>query len=555
MRQTDCLPTMLKRYAGLFTSLAVAAVLGSLLYIPFLHSALIFDDHNLFTNLLVYDYATTPISSKPRTFPYFTLGIVQVLSGSIEVQRMVSLVLHLMCGFFLFALLKSLLDLTRGENAASAADPSTRYVLPFVGAAWFILNPVAVYGAGYLVQRTIVFATLFALACLWIFVRAFRNRSTTDVVLAAVLYSIAVFCKEHAVMLPLAALPLIALTHERDWNWDIRRAFLFLLLCFPVAITAVLAAKAVIASSYEPYVGDVISQAGGVGLFGQPGSVWFASMAIQAREFFVYVYYWLIPDLRFMSADMRIDFSQLLRSPMLAVSAAAFLALPLLGMYSLSRGKARALFGCGLLFSWMLFMTELASVRLQEPLVFYRSYLWAPGYAMMLVAVLSRMQWRWVLALFIVCTPIQFYLSQDRLRSLSSEQSVWEDAAAKLSTPDLPGADRIFYNRGGERFKRGHLKSAMDDLNKVVSLNPTALHGYLGRGMIYLQEKKYAEALVELDRALSFKPDFGFALYRRGVALENLGREEDALAAYRKAAKAGDTLAQFRVTYLEKMHP
>ncbi len=534
---------MTQRSIAALLCLAVLALLASLLYLPFLSNGWVFDDANLFANLSVYDYATKPVSLTPRALPYFSLGLVQVIFGSIEAQRTVSLILHIACSGLLFALLKSLLS--PGEDAPA------RYLPPLAGALWFALNPVAVYGAAYLAERTIVFATLFSLACLLFFVRGFRQRSTTDLIVAAVLYSAAVFSKEHAVMLPLAALPLLALAPGQERQWVVGRAALFLLLCLPAAALAVFSAKAVIGSSYEPDVGPMLAALQGIDWLHGPRAVWLASAAMQARAFFLYFYYWLVPDVRFLSVDMRVDFLSVLHSPTLALGIAAFLAAPLFGLYCLSRGRSWALFGCGLLFSWLLFITELSSVRLQEPFVLYRSYLWAPGFAMMLAAVLGRLRWQWLAAMVVAAAPLAFMLAQDRLQSFASERSVWQDAADKLASPDLPGADRIYYNLGGERFKRGELDAAMADLDRVVSLNPKAFHGYLGRGMIYLAEKKYAQALAELDHALSINPAFGFALYRRGVALENLGRGPEALSAYRAAAKAGFALAKFRADYLE----
>jgi len=587
---------MPKRNTLTFLCLAALALAIALLYAPFLSNGLVFDDHNVLSNLSLYDDAILPFSSRPRTFPYFTLGFVQVMFGSIEAQRIVSLILHIACALLLFALLKRLLELTRGELPVSdqpklhigheprqsssraqrgdlgllrlrlamtqrvvygkdAAPSASRYLLPLFGAAWFALNPVAVYGAAYLVERTIVLATLFSLACLWLFVRAFSTRSTTDIVAAAVLYSAAIFCKEHAIMLPLGALPLIALAGTGDRSWKLRRAWLFLLLCLPAGVTVILSVKSVIGKSYEPYVGDIIAQLKMMALFRSPAGVWLASMAMQAREFFLYIHLWLVPDPRSMSVDIRVDFLKIMHSPSLVLGAAAFLAAPALGIYCLWRRGAAALFGCGLLLSWLLYMTELSAVRLQEPFVLYRSYLWAPGFAMMLVAVLSRLRWQWLLVVLIAVLPLEFSLAQDRLRSFVSERALWDDAAAKLSAADLPGADRIYNNRGDARLKRGELAAAMKDFDRVVALNPDADYGYLGRSAIYYQEKNYAQALAELDHALRLKPnsaDSGNILYRRGNVLEALGRRAEALSAYRAAAKAGYSLAKFRLEYLGK---
>jgi hypothetical protein len=313
----------------------------------------------------------------------------------------------------------------------------------------------------------------------------------------------------------------------------------------------VFAAKRVIANSYEPSAGDMLAQIEGMDILGHAVGIWPASMAMQARAFFLYIYYWIVPDVRSMSVDMRIDFASVLHSPAIYFAGAAFLAAPVISLVCLTKGQSKALFGCGLLLSWTLFLPELSSVRLQEPFVLYRSYLWGPGFAIMLVALLNRVAWRPLGCGLLVLTALEICLARDRLQSLSSERAVWEDAAAKLVTPSIPGADRIYFNRGTERGKRGDFDAALDDLNRVVALSPASFHGYLGRGVIQLHRGQYAHALDDFNQTLRIKPAFGPAFVRQGLALENLGRREAALAAYRNAAKAGDTLAGFRVTYLE----
>ena len=77
---------MSKRNILLLLCLTALALAIALLYAPFLSNGLVFDDHNVLSNLSLYDDAILPFSFRPRTFPYFTLGFVQVMFGSIEAQ-------------------------------------------------------------------------------------------------------------------------------------------------------------------------------------------------------------------------------------------------------------------------------------------------------------------------------------------------------------------------------------------------------------------------------------------------------------------------------------
>lgn len=547
---------MLKRYSLPLSGALLIALLSSLLYVPFLSNSLVFDDHNFFTNLSIYDFAVKPFDLRPRHFPSFTLGFVQVMGGTIETHRIVSLVLHVLCAWMLFFLLSALLKQALKTSVSALSDETQRArqatVAAGVGAIWFAIHPIAVYGAGYLAQRTILFATLFSLMSLWFYRRAFAENRTADVITAALFYSAAVFSKEHAVMLPLAALALTIL-YDGDWRTRLKRAGIYLVLCLPAAFAAVTANKGVVATSYEPYVGEITSQISDIPLMNhKPWGQWVVSVAIQAKTFFDYVYYWFIPDVRALSADIRLNFVETWNGGWVFVKVALFAGWAGGGLYLLLRRRGAAvLFGAGMLYCWMLYATEFATVRFQEPFVLYRSYLWAPGLAMMLVALLSRVPLRATAIGFALLAPLLFFLAHNRLQSFATERAVWEDAAAKLAAPDLPGADRIYYNRGGERFKKGELLLALEDLNKVVELNPGAFQGYLGRGKIYLRMKKYPEALVELDRSLSLRPPrrglYGLVQFHRATVLQELGRKKEAWEAYQASADDGFYFAKLIV--------
>ena len=71
------------------------SLIVALLYLPFSDSPAVFDDLNIITNLAAFDYAQHFFSRYTRTFPYFSIGFVQVLSGSDLVwNRYVNVVLH-----------------------------------------------------------------------------------------------------------------------------------------------------------------------------------------------------------------------------------------------------------------------------------------------------------------------------------------------------------------------------------------------------------------------------------------------------------------------------
>jgi tetratricopeptide (TPR) repeat protein len=540
------------RFISVLIVLFVFFLSGSL-YFPFLNAGLIFDDHGLFLNLRVYEFAQELFDLKPRTFPYFTLGLIQVLSDSLVVNRIVSFVLHLICAGLLFFVLRSSLTaaLTRVKGRA---DLQRNYLISgasIFAAIIFAIHPISVYGYAYLAQRTILFATLFSLLSLWFYRRVFAENRTIDVIAAALFYSLAVFSKEHAIMLPLAALPLAAL-YEGNWRAHFKRIALYLVLCLPAALTVLLATKHIVASSYEPDVAALLPQMQNITVMAQARGEWLVSIILQAGFFFDYFAFWILPDVRFLSADMRFDFVHIWSSWWVFPKAFLFFISPLIAIYFLRKKGLVAFFCCGYLYSWFLFMTELAAVRFQEPFVLYRSYLWAPGYAMMLAAVCARIPRRWLLMAAIPVFVVFFLLARDRLTSLSTEANVWKDAAAKLESPTLVGSDRIFYNRGLAYMREKRYDDAIGDFSHTIQLNPKVAQAYYNRALAYYALGKYPEAMLDLNQAVSLNAKDGSAQYVRGLIFERRACVEQAKQAFAVSMALGNQVAKLKLEDMEK---
>ena len=142
----------------LLALIIVAAVI--LLYGPFLWNPLVFDDMYFFLDAkTAYEYGHSFFHFDLRWLPYASLGWTANLLGLDLIWfRLGNLLLHVANVIALFIFLRKLL---------SAIQPTERGLsaqwLAFFGALIFALHPVAVYGAGYLIQRTILMATLFVL--------------------------------------------------------------------------------------------------------------------------------------------------------------------------------------------------------------------------------------------------------------------------------------------------------------------------------------------------------------------------------------------------------
>jgi len=521
---------VLRRQAAF--ALAVAALTAAL-YVPFLGNPLVFDDKIFFSGHRFAYYATHPLGLDLRLPPYFSLALTQVLSGGIAAQRVVSLILHVGCAL---ALYKLLVDLQRmALRPAPEADVSLR---AGIGAAAFALHPVAVYGAAYLVQRSIVMAALFGLLSAILFLRGLRSGSHADALSAALLYSLAVLSKEHAVLLPAAILPAVVLA-QSPRRFALRHAAIYLAACAPAAIFVTLRSLGVIGGVYEEGVGAIaaqVSAASGEDLLQHPLAL---SAVTQAGLFFKYLVLWLWPDPSAMSIDLRVDFAAGWSPAWIAAKVAGFAAFGALGVALLVRRGAPGLAGFGLLYAWVLFFVEFTAVRFQEPFVLYRSYLWGPGIVCAAAAALSYVPRRAATVTGVLAGAALAFAAHDRLVTFSQPLLLWEDAAAKLPDAPVPWGSRTLYGLGREYLYAGQPAKAIEATERCVRLYPKTVQCIYARGAVHLQMREYGRAVETFKRALALAPDSGIIYHRLGLALECLGRADEAKASYREALAFG----------------
>lgn len=521
-------------------ALGLIAALTAGLYLPFLHNPLVFDDWTFFSGRQFAYYATHPLGLWPRLPGYFSLALTQVLSGQIAVHRVVSLAFHMAVAAALYGLIVELLRVARRSGATSSPAPGEwpAAVCALAGAGAFALHPAAVYGAAYLLQRSIVIATLFALLSLLLFVRAVAHDRYAYTAAAAAFYSLAVLSKEHSILLPALALPLAWLA-SADARRSIRHLAVYLAACAPAAVLVVLMTRQLIGQAYEPHVADIGAQLEATVGRAATELTWRLSAVTQAGLFFKYLASWLWPDPAAMSIDWRVDFFATASAPWRALKSVAFVACAGLALLLVRRKGRAGLIGFGVLYAWVLFLVELSVSRFQEPYVLYRSYLWAPGLAVALAAVLDCVRGRVALALFAAMVPILLYQAHDRLTTFASPLRLWEDAAAKLPDRPVPWGSRVLYNLGREYLYAEQPERAIAAAERCLAIYPGTFQCVYARAAIHFQLAQYDRALAVFEQAAAIEPKNGIVQHRIGLALEKLDRPEAAKQRYRSASALG----------------
>lgn len=517
------------------TGAALIAALAGALYAPFLANPPVFDDFYFLWGQNFAYYATHPFGPELRVPPYFSMAVVQLAWwGRIEAHRILTLAFHIASAFALYRLI---FDIQRHAARHSSTVPGTgleAHAPALVAAAVFAVHPVAVYGAGYLIQRTTLFATLFSLVSIVLYLRGLARRSHADAVLAALMYSIAVLSKETAVMLPAAA-AIAGLIVAVERRFLQRHTALYLACCAPAALLVTFLVKMKVGAGYEPDFEIVSAQAGGpVAAFGTP---WLESAVTQAGLFFRYLALWLLPDTGAMSFDWRTEFAGQWSPAVAALGVIGYAGYGLLGAWLVARGGAARVAGFGLLFPWILFFTEFVTIRFQEPFVLYRSYLWAPGLMVVLALALARLPVRAVVVFALLALPLLGYQARDRLQTFASGVALWEDAVGKLPQPGVPGGSRTLYYLSRQYLSEGRADRAAEIAERCLAEYPATYDCHYARAGIHLRQYQPREALPHLVTAVALRPERGIARHKLGLALEYLGCIEEAKDQYRRAAR------------------
>ncbi len=470
---------------GRWLLLACAGLLIAGLYLPFLGNALVNDDHAIFSRTL--EFADQPFDLHPRTFPIFTLAFVQVIVGSIPAQRIVSLAIHAANAGMLYGVILALL------SARSDRSPPQIQLASLLGALLFGLHPVATYGAGYLAQRTILLATFFTLAALQHYIQYLESGSVRNLTWASLATIAAMFCKEHAALAPLA-IALVTPVVLREGRVMARRVVPYLLVTLACSLYVTVLLKSLLTSAYEPFVSNISLPATGRDL-------WWISISTQCGLFFEYLRAWFLPDLARFAIEIpipllgEVDYGEVTAFSLFGLAA---------GLLLVSGGQL-ALIGFGFLYAWIQFGVEFSTVRAQETFVLYRSYLWAPGFAIVAATCLLHIPRRWML-IFTGCAimALLFVQSRDRLESMRNELTVWTDARQKLRVATYAGNFRV--------------------------------HAPLAVAL--LQSGDVTAALAEAETGLRASPGTPELNYARALALKSLGRYEEALDADELAISA-----------------
>ncbi|MCC6473045.1 MAG: tetratricopeptide repeat protein [Burkholderiales bacterium] len=459
---------------------------------------------------------------RPRWVSYSTFGLNYLASGlDLAGYRLANVLLHAGVALALFAFVRRLL-----KRAAPAVAHTRREAAALAAGAVVLVHPVSVYAVGYLAQRSIVMAALFCVLALHAFLVGLERDERRWYWAAVGLYVLAVWSKEHAVMLPAVAAALALALYGPDRRLALRLALPMAGFAL-AALAIVLQVRGVLGASYEPYLRELVSEAAAGDA--QVSGSYAQSIATQALLFFRSVFLWILPWPGWMSGDIRVALAPSITHWSALAGAACFLAWGAASMALLVRRGLAAVAGFGMLLPWLLFFTEFAAVRLQEPFVLYRGYLWMIGLPVVLAALAVRLAPGTLTIAAVATGALLVAGTRDRLESFSTPYRFWDDVVRKNRDHALPFVDRGLSNRAVALMHLGRYTEALPDLEQAIRLNPRNAHAWINRATVRSNFGQMQGALADADEALRLDPRFGEGYAERCSLRMKAGRDGEAL--------------------------
>ncbi len=502
------------------------------LYWPALRYPLHFDDLEFFAAPDRIRRATFALD--PRWVTYATFYLTSLFAkGDWFWYRLGNVVLHALTAWLLFHFFQRLFTIMLDDVRR---QPSPRW-LAAAGALLFALHPIAVYDVVYVTQRSTLMATLLSVAALTCYLEGLERRRAAWFAGAAVCYVLAVFSKEHSIMLPGVAAVLTVVVRPSSLatfkTWLVPAGALVLI----VGGVALWQRHNVFGIAYEFYGADMLAQLsrahGAPGVEAHPFAL---STMTQGFLFFKYLLLWIVPNVGWMSVDMREPFAERFFIWPQTVGFVAFIAYPLCAWLLLRRGRGTsALAGFGLLAPWILFLPELSTVRIEQIFVLYRSYLWMWALIALLPALGSAMRPAWRNTSVAAACLVLALLARNRIATFESHFALWDDAVRHRSDRTAVGVDRAYVNRGTALAEMGRPSDALADYDKAITINPEIAGTYVNRGGMDSALGRHTEAIADFDAALRLDNNLPSAYVNRGVEYLRLGRLDEAAADLTKA--------------------
>ncbi|HTP34773.1 MAG TPA: hypothetical protein VMJ75_21490 [Candidatus Acidoferrales bacterium] len=488
-----------------------AAVIGAALYAPALHGKFIFDDDALPFRQGIRDGALQAWVNGVRPVLMFTYWVNYSISGRNPYgYHVTNLLIHVCNTCLVFVVLFHILGLAGWLRR-------TRYTGAILGAAVFLIHPLATESVSYVAGRSESLAALFMLSAYAVYLGGYSAPITwrrSAAVLA--LLALAVATKENAAALA-GLLFLTDVCWPRPFSFDgVRRNRRIYFLMIPGCAAALL------------WVAHVLAGAETAG-FSIKELTWYQYAFTQARAIFTYVRLAALPLGQ--SVDHDFPVSRTITSYG-AIYYVVLLAAIVLIAVLLRRRYPLACFGL-LLFLILLAPTS-SVIPIADTLVERRLYLAIAGLILIACEIAKHARWSAGSVSLVAAVLTMFaVLCYQRNEHWGRPEEIWAGAAQESRSKGRP-----FLGLAESLIAANHCAAAVPYLERGEGLMPRDYAIQLAWGKVLECQGRREDALYRLERAAALLPNS--SVYQLiGLLYGEMGKTEAAGTALHMAAQLG----------------
>lgn len=92
----------------------------------------------------------------------------------------------------------------------------------------------------------------------------------------------------------------------------------------------------------------------------------------------------------------------------------------------------------------------------------------------------------------------------------------------------------VHFEKGVDYINQGDYEQAIEEFNRVISIDSEYVDAYCGIGIAYLNQKDYKKAIEAFEKATALDPDEPIAYYLLGRAYEEIMNYEKAISAWNR---------------------
>jgi len=519
-----------------------ALLLALWAYAPALNGAFLFDDTALPFAL--------PDASAP--FRAWVQGVRPVLMASYWMNARLSgndpfsyhvagLTIHLAAAALVFLIVRRLLEW-------SQAPAARRTLLAGFAGGLFLLHPIQTEAVAYLAGRSEVLSVTLVLAAYAAFL--YRRQAAIGwgtMLLVMALFGLAVFAKEHTIMLP----ALLLLT---DFWWNPGFSFRGARANWRLYVPLALGATGAVALFWKAIL---YSPSAGFGLRDLP---WYQYLFTQGRALFVYPAEFLLPVRLTADWDFPVSHNVFDHGAIFGLIALVALAA---AAWHYRRRFPLACFG---FFAYLVLMAPTSSILpIADPVAERRLYLGMLGLLFIVVDLVGRIRadTKKLAAAFVAVLLAATLVTHARAAVWADPVALWQDTAAKS-----PHKRRVLFQLASAYADAGRCQDAVEEYRKVAeawppdynllvdwalaydcvnqpelaleklrqaaNMEPTA-HVYGQIAMVYGKRQRWAEALDALAIAERLDPNFATTYMYKGDIHLSLNHAAEAVADYQRA--------------------